>query len=182
MFRQPTRTEPRSPSQRRARALPGLLLASVALIGGLAATPSPALAESSPGTRSARSSLELRIVIPAVLRLRMIRQPARIVITERDAKAGYVELPEGMELEVMSNLRAGHAMMVQVASPVVKSVEVSGLGAPVKAGREATTIHFPRLARGVTRTLLNLEFRLQLAVDVAPGVYDWPVSLTLIPA
>lgn len=182
MFRQPTPTDPRRPALRRGRAVPGLLLAALATLAGLALAPAPAQAESSVGTRSARASIDLRIVIPPVLRMRMIRQPARIVVTEHDAKAGYVELPEGMELEVVSNLRSGHAMMFHVASSVVKAVVVSGLGAPVSAGHEAATVRFPRATGGGTRTLHSLGFRLQLAGNVVPGVYDWPVSLTIIPA
>ena len=180
MLRNPAHADPSSRSQHRSRAAWGLLLAAVAFVSGL--VPAAALAGPAPGTRTEHATLQFRIVIPATLRMRMVRQPAQFVVTERDAKAGYVELPDGVEIEVVSNLRAGHTMMVQVASPFVKAVEVSGLGEPMKAGLEAAAIRFPRVSGKVTRSLFNLGFRLLLARNVGPGVYDWPVSLTVVPA
>ncbi len=171
-----------TPSQRRGRAAPALLLAAFALAAGLGIGPGTALAESSVGVRTASASIGVRIVIPPVLRMRVLRQPTHIVVTERDAKSGYVELPDGMALEVVSNVRAGHAVMVHVTSPVVKAAEVFGLGAPVRAGVEAAMVRFTRLPGAATRRLVTLGFRLQLAGNVAPGVYAWPVALTVIEA
>ena len=117
MLRNPAHADPSSRSQHRSRAAWGLLLAAVAFVSGL--VPAAALAGPAPGTRTEHATLQFRIVIPATLRMRMVRQPAQFVVTERDAKAGYVELPDGVEIEVVSNLRAGHTMLVLVASPFV---------------------------------------------------------------
>ena len=166
----------------RALRAPGrVLLSALALLALQAIVPGAAHADSSGGNRSARASVDFRIVIPPVLRLRAIRQPARIVVTERDVAAGYVAVDEGVEMEIVSNLRAGHSMTIQVAGGVVDAVEISGFGAPVHAGREATTVFFPRAAGAPTRTTHRLAFRLHLAGHIAPGTYDWPVSMTAVP-
>lgn len=171
----------RDPKPAATRHLPALLLAA-ALVAGLALPSAPAQAESRLGTGSASARLDFRIVIPPVLRLKTLHQPTQVVVTERDVQAGFVDLPDGMAVEVVSNLRAGHSMMFQVASAVVKAVEVTGLGAPVSAGAEAAMVSFPRIKGAPTRTVHNLGFRLRLAPGAAPGTYQWPVALTLLPA
>lgn len=172
----PFRSAPRT-----IRALGRLVLSALALAALQAVAPGSAFADSQGGNRSARAVLDFRIVIPPVLRLRAIRQPARIVVTERDVAAGYVAVEGGVEMEIVSNLRAGHSMTIQVASNVVSAVDIEGFGAPVHAGREATTVFFPRAAGAATRTTHQLAFRLRLAGNVTPGTYDWPVSMTVVP-
>jgi hypothetical protein len=182
MFRRGIKTEVRIRSPRRILAAQGLLAAALVIVAGAGLAPGPALAGSSFGTAAARAAVDFRIVIPSVLRLRMIRQPGHIVVTERDARAGFVEIPEGVELEVTSNLRGGHAVLVQAASPVVKAVRVSVGGALPDAGGDSATVRFARAAGESMRKVVQLGLRLELAGDVAPGVYAWPVSLTLVPA
>lgn len=179
MFPPSTPTPPARPTRRSLPALCRVLVA--ALVAILAVFPGPASAESRNGIRSARADVDFRIVIPRVLSLRALRQPPRIMVTERDVAAGYVAVEEGVEMEVISNLRAGHSILIQVAGDVVNEVVISGLGAPVHAGRQATMVHFPRAARAPTRTTHRLAFRLQLARHVSPGTYDWPVSMTVVP-
>ena len=156
--------------------------AMLTAIVALATVPAPAFAESRTGTSRASVSLQVRIVIPPVLRLKTLRQPVQLVVTARDVAAGFVEIERGMEMELLSNLRSGHAVQFSLASPVVQAAEVSGLERPVHIAGSFAEVRFPRAAQGVTRTTLNLGFRLLLAANAQPGVYDWPVSMTLIPA
>lgn len=157
---------------------------AVAMLTALVAfaTAPAACAESRTGTSRASASIDFRIVIPQVLRLKTMRQPVQLVVTARDVAAGFVEIERGMELELLSNLRGGHALQFSLASPVVRAADVSGLNQPVHIAGSLAEVWFPRAARGATRTTLILGFRLLLAANAQPGVYDWPVSMTLIPA
>lgn len=179
MFTPSIRTSSFRPVPRARLAVSRLLFPALAALQAI--VPGAALADSQGGNRSARATIDFRIVIPPVLRLRTIRQPARIVVTERDVVAGYVAVEGSVEMEIVSNLRAGHSMTIQVAGDVVSAVDIQGFGAPVHAGREATTVYFPRAAGAATRTTHQLGFRLRLASHVAPGTYDWPVSMTVVP-
>lgn len=151
-------------------------------LAALSAVPPPALAGSGVGASKAKASVDFRIVIPKVLRVRTLRQPDRLLVTPRDVSAGYVEIDRGVEVEVVSNLRGGHTVQFQLASLVVRAAKVSGLGAAIEVVGDGAAVFVPRALRAPTRSTLTLGFRLQLAKDVEPGVYDWPVSIAAFPA
>jgi hypothetical protein len=158
------------------RALAAALTALVAL------THFPVLAASGTGSNRASASLDIRIVIPPVLRLKTLRSPPQLIVTARDVAAGYVDVERGMEVELLSNMRNGHALQFLLASSIVRAAEISGLGEPVQVDDSTTQVTFRRAPGGATRTTLNLGFRLRLAANAQPGVYQWPVSMTLTPA
>lgn len=151
-------------------------------LAALSAAPSPALAESAAGASKAKAAVDFRIVIPKVLRVRTLRQPDRLVVTPRDVSAGFVEIDRGVEVEVLSNLRGGHTVQFHLASLVVRAVRVSGMGAAIDVAGDGGAVFMPRAPREPTRSTLILGFRLQLAKDVEPGVYAWPVSIAAFPA
>lgn len=156
-------------------------IAALALVA-LWAVPRPALAESGAGANKAKASVDFRIVIPKVLRVRTLRQPDRLLVTARDVSAGFVEIDRGVEVEVLSNLRGGHTVQFHLASLVVRAAQVSGMGAAIDVVGSGAAVFVPRALRAPTRSTLTLGFRLQLAKDVEPGVYAWPVSIAAFPA
>ena len=56
-----------------------LVLAAIACLG-----PAPCHAESSAGQRAASARLDFRIVIPAIVRVKALEQPAGITVTKQD--------------------------------------------------------------------------------------------------
>lgn len=156
-------------------------LAVAALLAAASFVPGIAFAGDTLAGRSAKAFLDIRIVVAPLLQLRTIRQPAHFEVTARDAAAGFVDLEGGMELEIRSNLRTGHSVLIGVNGALVKAAEISGLGMPVSVTSAPASVQFPRRAPGTTPSLLSLGFRLRLADGVTPGVYPWPVSMTVSP-
>jgi len=162
--------------------IPVLLMAAFLMLAGVGGPLATAGAEGGAATRAASARVNFRVVIPPVLRLRTNHHPQQLVITARDAAAGYVEVASGMELEVHCNLRNGFAMQLAVTSPIVDAVEVSGLPVPVRFGALGGTVSFPRVPGDPNRKLLQLGFRVKLAPDARPGIYAWPVSVSFVSA
>jgi hypothetical protein len=157
-------------------------VAGIALAFLVAAAPSAAMAQApaGAGTRAGGVTHVVHFSVPPILKMRTVREPGQLRVTERDVAAGFVSLDEGVEMEILTNLRGGYGVQFQLRHPVVRGVEVSGLGAPVRVEGAVSTVSFPENASRPGRRTLMLGFRLRLADHVAPGVYAWPVDMVLV--
>lgn len=158
-----------------------LLAAAAAIVGLAALAPASARAEAGGAGLRASQSVRFAIVIPPLLRMRALRQPPRLVVTERDVAAGFVDLPRAVALEVQSNLRA-YAVQLHLASPMVREAEVTGLGETVRIDGSAAAIGVAPGPRGTAPVTLTLGLRLRLDRGAVPGEYPWPMAVTLAPA
>jgi hypothetical protein len=95
-------------------------------------------------------------------------QPDSLVLTEADIARGYVDAPPGLSIEVRSNSPQGVMVGFIAESELVSGVE----GGPLR---------LTGAARGVSVQVLRPSYRFMLSPAARPGVYAWPVRVSVSP-
>ncbi len=130
---------------------------------------------------SAGARIRVTARVAPHVRLRLLHQPAALVVTDPDVARGYVDVPDGARLEVRSNDPRGHLLVFEVADgpfPLFENVQVRGLGPDVQIGPGSGAVPQPA-ARGVRS--LALGYRFTLRKDARAGSYAWPVFVSAVP-
>lgn len=133
---------------------------------------------------AAGSSTSTLTVTATVLRhanLRVMAQPASVVITQADIARGYVDVPAASQVEIKSNSPGGYMLVFESQSDFVRQTQVRGLGNEVQLGATGGVIAQPSPGAGMGKTTVALGFRFILADDARPGVYAWPMQMSVMP-
>lgn len=85
-----------------------LLVMSIALL----AMPKHSFADSRVGISSAKASIDIRIVVPVVIRVISMAQPDQVVIDESHIALGYIDLDAGTSVMLTSNNRSGYPVAI----------------------------------------------------------------------
>lgn len=125
----------------------------------------------------ARAQLDFRIVIPEVIRMRVVDQPARLVISDDDIRKGYVEAP--CRVEIVSNGAAGFALTVTLTEGAVSGGRVTGLAGELPLSMLGAGLRMTHRNRADKRVLYDLRYRFIVNQGVSPGEYRWPVFLQI---
>ena len=135
----------------------------------------------SPGTGAgeAKASIDLRIVVPAVLRVRSLAQPDRLALAPEDVARGYLDIEEGAALLVTSNDPTGFDVSLSIDSSVVSRAVARIAGRSLDAAAPSGRFHLEP-GRLVDQTLA-VTYRLYLSPGARPGNYRWPVAISLVP-
>jgi hypothetical protein len=113
--------------------------------------------------------------------VKVLAQPATVVVTAADVERGYVEVPGRAQLSVRSNSQAGYMLVFASAGDFVRQMRVRGLGNEVQIGPGGGVVPLSGSARSVTQATLELGFRFELAADARQGTYAWPVQISVTP-
>lgn len=105
--------------------------------------------------------------------------PLELVISARDIRQAYVDVPEPMRVEVSNNNPQGYELLVSPTMPVFSALLVRGGGVQVTLGGEGGAI--PERGRIGLHMPISLRYRFMLEPGVAAGRYAWPVHLTARP-
>lgn len=153
--------------------------AALAAVVVAACVPDPAVAGAGADGRpvSARASLIVRVTVPAVLRVRAVGQPGYLAVGTADVERGFVDVGNA-QLHVLSNLRGTVRLVASVASPFAEAVEITGLPLPLVA-RPTGEASLARTG-GPFDLGYQVQYRIRLSRGTAPGLYPWPVFLTLL--
>jgi hypothetical protein len=139
-----------------------------------------AVATMSPHSHAAaRSQIAVTAFVPAQTVAKLVQQPSEITITDADIARGYVEIPAASQLRVTSNNPAGYVIDFFSRLPIFTSVRVSSTGGSADLGPDGgAIIERGRQGRDLP---LNLSYRFNLAAQVQPGTYAWPLALNVRP-
>ncbi|MBZ5637264.1 MAG: hypothetical protein LAO51_00755 [Acidobacteriia bacterium] len=128
-----------------------------------------------PGGDSAAVAVGARVVSSA--RLETVRSVRALTLTPEDVGRGYVEIEHATSVVVKTNSPTGYFLEVEIASEMIRGAQVLGLpGGAFVASDDGRVI---RPTRGPLVERLDLGFRFELSQRAEPGVYPWPVSLTV---
>jgi hypothetical protein len=106
-------------------------------------------------------------------------QPATLVVSAQDVRQGYVDSPAPTRLLVSSNDPSGFAIDIWPVSELFTAIRLRGADVFVTLGRDGGTI-VERSRRG--RLLpMSLAWRFELAPGTLPGVYPWPLQVSVRP-
>ena len=132
-------------------------------------------ADNQKGTSSAHTSLDIRVVIPAVIRVSRVTQPDQFVIEPRHIAQGYIDLDAATLVKITNNTRDGYLLAAQYDAEMLSKIEVQMSGKKLTASSGAGCM---RVDSGiVVDKLVPISYRLHLAGGVLAGGYRWPVAL-----
>jgi len=153
---------------------------SVTLFLPLVLAAFPALASGSTasgGGARASASIDFAIVVPRVLRMRMLDHPRTIQVTEQDVANGSV-IVDGPRLELTSNDPRGYWLDAQLQGPFIEAT-IEGLRAPLHVAASGGRVLMPSTAAAHGPEPYRLRYEFRLREGTAPGVYRWPVALAM---
>ncbi|QJR15864.1 hypothetical protein [Usitatibacter palustris] len=130
------------------------------------------------GKAAAGAELRFTINVPRVLKLELLDHPPTLEVSAQDVALGHVTV-RGLRLDILANDRAGYRLRAQLSGAAFDGVEVVGLDEPVAAGREGTVVRMPSNAGKARAAPRGVEYIFRLERDAQPGVYRWPVVLSL---
>ena len=137
-----------------------------------------AAATISPDTDAARvGQLAVAAYVPSRVVSQVEQQPAALTITAADVARGYVDVPAASRLRVTTNDPAGFVIDFFPRLPIFTAVHVSTREGSARLGPDGGGIAEHR-RRG--RNLpLELSYRFDLAGNVQPGTYAWPLAISV---
>jgi hypothetical protein len=134
-------------------------------------------AESGSGPLQARTSIDLRVVIPEVMRLALLEQPADLRISAQDSALGEIRVT-GARILLLANDPRGYALQARL-SETFSEAAVEGLPAPMRIGPGGGTIPMPSMVGKPAPAPHPVEYRFRFPPGLAPGTYPWPLVLSI---
>ena len=117
--------------------------------------------------------------VVAVARVEQLGTPAEITIGPVDLQRGFIDVPEQVRLRIFSNSSYGFALDVHPLSPLIRSINIQGLGPGVSLPADGGSV-VQRWQQAQTVSLA-LKFHLLLGSTATPGRYAWPLQLRVHP-
>jgi hypothetical protein len=108
--------------------------------------------------------------------LKILYQMPTIAVTESDIQKGCLDISSATQISVYDNDKSGYALLFEGLSWPFNSALVHGLDRELQVSLPSALIHQPYSKSPVTETL---SYHFNLAGDVMPGVYRWPISISL---
>lgn len=131
------------------------------------------------GAESARLLVTATVLKHA--NIKVLAQPASVVVTAADIARGYVDVPGLAQVAIQSNSLEGYMLMFAIQGDFVRQALVKGLGPDVQVGASGGGIAHGAGSRGMSKTTLDLGFRFVLSESAQQGVYAWPLHLSVTP-
>jgi hypothetical protein len=127
--------------------------------------------------RRASASVSVGATVIPSARLELGRHERLLTLKPEDVTRGYVEVVPAMSLVVRTNGATGYFLDFQIASDMIWGADIFGLTRDAFVGCQRGRVLQP--TKGPAREELELGFRFHLSENAAPGVYPWPVSVTV---
>jgi hypothetical protein len=124
------------------------------------------------------ATLQVTAIVRHFFKLQVLSQPHSVPVTQRDIARGYVEVAMPVQLAVESNSREGYTIQFMRHGEAFQLAHVQGLGQELRVASEGA-MNWQPAAR---RQTLEFRFRFNLAPQVAPGDYPWPIQVSMSPA
>lgn len=139
------------------------------------------LAVASPAMAVGANEVHLQVSATVLKRatLATLAQPASLVVTAADIARGYVDVPSPSQVAVRNNSADGYMLMVSSRGDFIRQLHVRGLGDEVQMSAAGGFIRQP--GGPVATKVLDVGFRFELSDTAQPGVYAWPVQLSVTP-
>lgn len=141
------------------------------------------LASSYPAQAQAAGSSTHSIMVSATVlpwaKLYQEYQQPQLTVTPADVARGYVEASAASRFTVGTNNPAGYTLDFQPYAGFFRSVAIHGLGVSVEIGADGGSVMQRRAEAGVAPTRVELGYRFYLAEGVQPGMYGWPLLVSV---
>ncbi|HUJ01638.1 MAG TPA: hypothetical protein VLY46_15470 [Usitatibacter sp.] len=148
-------------------------------IGLAIALPSAASSTSVDGGGALRAgaAIDVRVVVPKVLELRLLDHPQTVQVSAADAANGQVVV-SGPRIALVSNARSGYVVQAAIRGPFTEA-SIEGLPQPVHVDSSGARVPMPAMVGQLRPQPFRVRYRLTLRENTPPGTYAWPISLSL---
>jgi len=113
--------------------------------------------------------------------LKVLAQPASVVVTAADIAQGYVDVPSHVQVAIQSNSQDGYMLMFASEGDFMRQTLVRGLGNDVQLDMAGGGVARGPEGRGIGKATLDIGFRFVLSESAHQGVYAWPMRLSVTP-
>lgn len=132
-----------------------------------------------PWAGQAQAGVRVTATVQESASVRVLQQPARLVITQDDVRRGWLAAPAATLLALRCNMPRGVDLQVAFDTSLVAAATVTGLPQPAQLAGDGGVL---RLAGPHLReTVFELRWQLRLAPGARAGTYAWPVALQVEP-
>ena len=147
-------------------------------------TPLPARAESTVaatvGIGVAKAQLDFKIVIPAIIKVKVLQQPTGLLIEQTHVDRGFIDLDATSAVLLTSNNRRGYTISANFDSELLA-------GGELKIGDQVLQLTGDLASMHVNSPILldksiSISYRFYLKAGVHSGNYRWPVALVFSPS
>jgi len=111
--------------------------------------------------------------------LKIVYQKSELNITREDILRGYIDIPLGAHIEIQNNNLAGYLVVFEGLGGPVKEVIVRGLGKDALLNSDGGWIAQPY--HGRDPLMIELSYRFRLSEEAKPGIYSWPLKISVSP-
>ncbi|MEW6186416.1 MAG: hypothetical protein AB1585_11845 [Thermodesulfobacteriota bacterium] len=125
-------------------------------------------------TKTALINVTVRVM--AYIQVKSLSQLSEFTISEEDIRRGYIDLISASRLVVKTNSNDGYVFTFEGNLGTIKEVQVQGLASPVQLVSGSASVSQPSI-RGTTS--FNLSYRFILSENTRPGIYAWPIAISI---
>lgn len=126
----------------------------------------------------AKAFMPVSATVLAYSRVSLLHTPDTLVITPNDVRRGFVEVDDAAALSIRSNNPRGHVLTLAATSSVLDGMEVRSHQGVSHFGPQGGAMVVPLADE--TRPL-EFSVRFVLNAQARPGVYAWPLNVTVDP-
>jgi len=129
------------------------------------------------GGLRADAAIDLKVVIPQLLEMRLMDHPAQVTVSAADAAAGEVVV-SGARVSLVANDRRGYFVEARLAAPF-DAATIEGLPATLNVTSEGGRARMPSMVGMPRPEPYRVRYHLRLKEGTAPGTYAWPLALQI---
>jgi hypothetical protein len=119
--------------------------------------------------------------LPAFFRLQVQYQAAVFSVARDDIERGYIDVAAASRFSIASNSRAGYVVDFFPIGDLFSAVIINGLSAAVELSSDGGTVNVMQLATSPLTEARVLAYRFLLRPELQPGIYPWPLKLSVHP-
>ena len=128
---------------------------------------------------------EMKLAVSATVlkhaSLKVLSQPSSVVVTSADIAKGYVDVKTPSSLQVRCNTQDGYLLIFESQGEFMRQTLVKGLANDAQIGAAGGGVAQNTAGNGMRQAQLDLGFRFVLADSTQPGIYPWPMRLSVTP-
>jgi len=121
--------------------------------------------------------MSVSVTVVANAKMQTQFQAMQLNISEADITRGYVDISGASRFSVSTNSQSGYVINFNPINNIFDSVQVNGLGNLVQLGPDGGSV--VQRAPIIKNQSHELGFRFTLNHDVKPGIYPWPLILSV---
>ncbi len=132
-------------------------------------------------TKAAPAKLRVVARVAAFFRLQVQYQAAVFSVARDDIERGYIDVAAASRFSIASNSRAGYVVDFFPIGDLFSAVIINGLSAAVELSSDGGTVNVMQLATSPLTEARVLAYRFLLRPELQPGIYPWPLKLSVHP-